>query len=106
MNFQQLFNKLYQKINDKLQGELTYTDNNIIVWSFDSDMTLRSLNDESCVEEDDVEIFSVEEKLMDTYLNDKILIRNMLLEDYDNVQVEFSNPTVRGECISFELFNK
>ena len=106
MNFQLLYNKLNEKINDKLQGELTYINNNV-VWSFNSDMTLRSLNEESCVEEDEVEIFSVEEKLMDTYLNDKILIKNTLLEDYDNkIDIHYTNPVVRGECISFEFFEK
>jgi len=101
------YNKLNEKINDKLHGELTHTDNNMVVWSFYSDMTLRSLDDESCVDEDDVEIFSIEEKLMDSYQHDIILIRNTLLEDYDNkIDIYYSNPVVRGECISFEFYEK
>jgi hypothetical protein len=109
INFKHLYVMLYNNLNDRLYGELTFVDNNTtVVWSFDSDMTLRTLNDMSIVDENEVEIFSAEEKLMEIYKHDISIIKNYIGDMEQSVTpiVMYTTPSIRGESVSFEFFEK
>jgi hypothetical protein len=98
-----LYDYLSDEICYDLKGEIVL-DDDVIVWSYDIENHC-DIIDEDGISEEDVEMFSIEEKLDNVYEHDLQQIKDSLLQ-YNNVEsLIFTNPIKNKTSISFQIFD-
>ena len=102
MNTNELFEILQEELNENLMGEILLGED-VIIWNYDMNKNT-DIIDEKGISEDEVEFFSIEEKLQEAHFYDIGLINEIIMLHDQKERWYFTEPTLNNTTIICDLF--